>query len=109
MANILCGFVIKNVGGTFKHIFDMGFGNRNTIPEGAYLPAPDLYVLPIADSQIPVIAGFITGIGAMSILVLLERGTERQRAWIPFCLTISVLLGFLPTILISWAITLPYN
>ena len=109
LTNILCGFVIKEIASTFRHVFHTGLGNNNAIPEGAYLPAPDLYVLPVADSQIPIVAGFVIGIGVMGLLFFLEHGGEKQRAWVPFCLTMALFICFLPLILVSWAVTLPYN
>jgi hypothetical protein len=53
--------------------------------------------------------GFLIGLISLALLFYLERGGEYRKAWIPVCLAVALLLGFVPLIYIAWAMSLPFS
>lgn len=103
VSHILAGYTIAYVGSVYKRNFDhMG------VREAAWLPAWTNAAVLYSTSYAPILVGFIVGLGAFGLLLYLEKGNEEQKAWIPTCVTIALLIGFLPLIALFWAFSLPF-
>jgi hypothetical protein len=109
VTHILCGYTVAWVGAAYKLCFDEGLGNHSRIREAAYLPPWTYDAVLYSTSSAPILVGFIVGLGALGLFLYLENGDAKRKAWIPTCLTIALLIGFLPLIAMFWAFSLPFS
>ena len=114
LSNIICGYTVSDFGHRYAYAFHRMSGHRDAAGHVFYsdnfpLPGGTQFVLPYVESNAPIIMGFSIGLTSFALLFFLERGTEKRKAWIPTCLAVALLLGFLPLIYIAWAMSLPFS
>ena len=114
LSNIICGCAVYDLGHRYVHAFHIMSGRRDATGHVFYndnlpLPGGTLVVLPYVGSNAPLIMGFMIGLASLALLLFLEAGDEKRKAWIPTFLGAALLLGFVPLIFIAWAMSLPFS
>jgi hypothetical protein len=114
LSNIVCGYVIVNLGQRYAFYFHVMSGYKNApgqvvYPDDYPLPGGTLLVMPYVTSNAPIIVGYLIGIIMLGLLLFLDRGDANRKTWIPACLGVALLLGFFPLIYIALVMSLPFT
>jgi hypothetical protein len=114
LSNIICGYAVANLGQRYAFYFHIKSGLRDAAGHVVYhdnypLPGGTLLAMPYVASNAPIIFGYLIGLTSLALLLFLDRGEEHRRIWIPTCLAVALLLGFLPLIYIALVMSLPFS